>query len=473
MKEQKPIDDFFKDRLQDFSLDAPMHIWEKMADMPLQPEPKKDRKKWLWLLLLLPFLGIGSYLMLQQSGQPNITPPQHKDPTTINTSEEAIAQQLPAEEATPVAPNEQQEAPETIASTTSSSSDQTPNIVSTDVKSFVSVEKELSKKTSASIISEASSEEALEQSTNSFGFVKSTEAAQETVQEATSSQAAKSESEEQAVFQARLDLLMTELIASDIDLIPNPLGDEYMEAPVFKMKKPWETTVDIMSSMDFVMRQLEAKSSDFEDYARMRNNTETFRHGISVGMRLSTVSENGFAVRSGLNYSVINEQLNFKISEEERLTVTTRYGQDGSIIGQDTSLQLVGNYRIVNNRYTELDIPLLVGFERGGDKVSFSLNGGLLINMLSAQKGEFVSPNTEVPVTFSSNDPNSYRAFRNRLGLGFYGSMGFYFKWKDNMQVLFEPYVKYRPGSVAVDAYVLEQRYMTAGLFVGLRKRIQ
>jgi len=264
---------------------------------------------------------------------------------------------------------------------------------------------------------------------------------------------------------------MLDPLPASLQLVDNPLGDEVLTCPAFGAKS-WMTTIDLMASMDFVMRQLDAKEAGFEDYARLRKNTETFRHGVSVGMRLSTISETGFAVRSGLNYSAINEQLNFKIKEEEKLTITTKYDIDGSIIGADTSITTVGTYRIVNNRYTELDIPLLIGYEYVGEKVSFSFNGGTFINMLSAQKGEFVSPNSEEPVSFSSSDPNSYRAFKNRVGLGFYGSMGVYFQVKDNMQVLFEPYAKWRPGSYTVDGYVLDQRFFTTGLFVGIRKRI-
>ena len=398
MKEQKPIDDFFKDRLHDFSLDAPMHIWDKMADMPLQPEAKKDRKKWLWLLLLLPVAGFGSYYFLQPSQLPRPEQNQIEVPTTTTTPAEAIVQntdettieEIEATVEINRAIKEQNSRPNIALPQSSSSAEGNIAEISASKQSIPGPTSENTSQ-SEEIIDKATSES----STAAFEFVNETLSNQENPTLPDELQTAQN-LQEQAAFQERIDLLLVDLLQSDIDLVPNPIGDEYMEPPVFKMKKPWETTVDIMSSMDFVMRQLEAKSSDFEDYARTRNNTETFRHGISVGMRLSTVSENGFAVRSGLNYSVINEQLNFKISEEERLTVTTRYGQDGSIIGQDTSLQLVGDYRIVNNRYTELDIPLLVGFERGGEKVSFSLNGGLLINMLSAQKGEFLSPEDNI-----------------------------------------------------------------------------
>lgn len=266
----------------------------------------------------------------------------------------------------------------------------------------------------------------------------------------------------------KLDLLNTRP-----DLIPTPEAalDSIVLAPSFS-KKNWNTTIDFMASMDFVLRNLEAKEAAFADYAKNRDETETFRHGTSFGMRLSTVSENGFAVRSGLNYSTINEQLNLKIGEEERLIAKIKYAEDGSIIGTDTSLAVVGTYKIVNNRYSELDIPLLVGYEYAGEKVAFSFNGGVFINMLSAQKGEFLSPNTDESVSFSSADPNSYRAFRNRLGLGFYGSMGVYFQVNDNLQFLLEPYFKMRPGSYTVDGYVLDQRFMTTGLFVGVRKSV-
>lgn len=265
--------------------------------------------------------------------------------------------------------------------------------------------------------------------------------------------------------------LRLELLEMDV---PSLTFDQPSAELAFQLPplRTWRTSVDFMASMDYVLRDLEAKDAGFIDYANRRDATEVFRHGTSFSMRFSSVSDRGLAVRSGLHYAAINEQLNLKIGEEERLVAQIKYAENGSIIGTDTTLALVGTYRIVNNRYTELDIPLLLGYEYAGGKVSFSLNGGILVNMLSAQRGEFLSPNTDEAVSFSSADPNAYRAFRNRLGIGFYGSMGAYFQINEQLQFVLEPYFKWRPGSYTVEGYGLEQRYRTAGLFVGLRKEI-
>ncbi len=481
MKKREPIDDLFQDRLKDFSLEAPMHLWDNIAEAAI-PEPPKRKQKgllWLWLLPLLMLTGIGwAYFGNNIGGNTTVELDSFPIPRTI-AEPAAVAQTSSSSQVSNLAGLEEQALsnPKNVISTAASTRTKPSNQEKLAASTITDAQgtQNTNSVDGLNSNSKIAIQDSRKQTTNSVKAIALTDSnTAATANESNTSDAlAKENPVAEATDQEKttLPFWLLEPLSGPLLLVDNPIGDEELSFPAFEAKS-WLTTVDLMASMDFVMRQLDAKDPNFDEYARLRDNTETFRHGVSVGMRLSTISESGFAVRSGLNYSAINEQLNFKIREEEKLTITTKYDVDGSIIGADTSIQVVGTYRIVNNRYTELDIPLLIGYEYVGDKISFSFNGGTFINMLSAQKGEFVSPNSEEPVSFSSSDPNSYRAFKNRVGLGFYGSMGIYLQVKDNFQVLLEPYAKWRPGSYTVDGYVLDQRFLTTGLFVGVRKRI-
>ena len=92
--------------------------------------------------------------------------------------------------------------------------------------------------------------------------------------------------------------------------------------------------------------------------------------------------------------------------------------------------------------------------------------------MVFAQRGAFRSPYSDEAVDFSDNSPNSYKAFRNRLGLGLYGGVGFTFKMNESINVILEPNVRWYPGSFTDEGYILDQRYLVSGLFFGIRKKI-
>lgn len=449
MKEGQSIDDLFKNRLKDYELEAPMHLWDAIAEASLDDTPREKRRGFFWWTLAPSLFGllIAIYVM-QPFGKKQPLDNLGEFPVEIPAKEKIQSQ---ASTVPPIA-SAQKKAVD-LESTVLP--ERTPSMNSTIKNSNANIPN-ITSNGPTSTQGEGAASAAFMQEEN---LLENRVAAKEET----------SVDQQQAITSLRIDLL-----AAKPEILPAtaPNLDSIRFSSSFKKKKNWSTTIDFMASMDYVMRNLEAKEADFAAYAKKRDESEIFRHGTSFGMRLSTVSDKGFAVRSGLNYSTINEQLNLKIGEEERLIAKIKYAEDGSIIGTDTTLAMVGTYKIVNNRYSELDIPLLVGYEYSGEKVALSFNGGLFINMLSAQKGEFLSPNTDEPVSFSSSDPNSYRAFRNRLGLGFYGSMGVYFQVNENLQFLLEPYVKWRPGSYTVEGYALDQRYLTTGLFVGMRKSV-
>lgn len=241
----------------------------------------------------------------------------------------------------------------------------------------------------------------------------------------------------------------------------------------FEERRVWRSTVDFIVSPDLVSRDLEAVSPQYEAYAAARNTTEHFRYGFSAGVRFSTIAPSGFAVRSGLNYSQINEQFSYRNDQEERITITTEYGPNGQVIGTDTVVDYFSTRRIVNNRYTTIDIPLIFGYEfNTGSNLGVAINGGTFINMLFTQQGEFLSPATFEPVQFSGNTPDTYHAYRNRLGLAFYGSVGLTYRITNDLDLLVEPHIKWRPQSITAPGYVLQQRFFTSGLFLGLRKRV-
>jgi hypothetical protein len=231
-------------------------------------------------------------------------------------------------------------------------------------------------------------------------------------------------------------------------------------------------SVDILLSPNFALREMEARSLEHVDYARDRENSESPVFAYSASARFSASTRWGLALRTGLTYSQINERFSYLNEQEERIVITNIRDNDGNIIGTDTLVE-VGTRRVeTNNRYRMLDIPLLAGYEFRHQKFGFSVNGGILLNLLFDQKGDMLSPGDRTPVTFTRGQENDIRPFRDRLALGWYGSVGVTYELDKNLDLLVEPFFRIDPQSFTRSDFILSQRYFTTGLSVGLRKML-
>ena len=71
-----------------------------------------------------------------------------------------------------------------------------------------------------------------------------------------------------------------------------------------------------------------------------------------------------------------------------------------------------------------------------------------------------------------SNDPDAFPAFRNNVGMSFYGSIGLNYHLTRDIQLLIEPEFRYFKNPFSRSDYILDQRYFTMGALVGLRMKL-
>ena len=232
---------------------------------------------------------------------------------------------------------------------------------------------------------------------------------------------------------------------------------------------------DAMAAPSMALRSLKPTDENYALYADSRRATELPRYTYGAALQLSAVYNNTWALRSGVHYSEIRERFAYTIENEVRTIITNIYGQNGTIIGTDTTIENNARQVVANNRYRTLNIPIIVGYEKNFNRFSLAINGGASINILFEPNGEFLSPEDNRPVTFS-NDTRAeaaYPAFREGLGLSFYGSVGVQYYLSPRLQLLVEPHVNAFTRSFTREDFMTDQRYLTAGVFVGLRHQFQ
>lgn len=219
-------------------------------------------------------------------------------------------------------------------------------------------------------------------------------------------------------------------------------------------------------------RTLSAKSPEYQQYADLREQTEKTRLSYGAGLRMSMLTGFGLALRTGLNFTQINEKFNYTDNSEETITITNIYGPSGEFIRTDTIIEFGAHQQTARNRYRMVDIPLILGYELRRKNWTVAFNGGALINLSLQAKGEFYSPEAMQPLDFPSDDIHTVPAYRESIGLGWFASIGLHYQLAEGLQLMAEPQFRYFPQSITHEDYVLDQHYFTSGLALGLRKQI-
>lgn len=235
--------------------------------------------------------------------------------------------------------------------------------------------------------------------------------------------------------------------------------------------QPLSWYLGLVLSPDIAIRSLNSKSPEYADYAKNRNQTESFNFAFSTGLRLTAKSGMGLGLRSGFNYSEIMEDFEYQNENEVRIIIQEIYDQNGNILGTDTTYEYGTRVKRTFNRYRTIDVPVMIGYEVEFPKLTLAVYGGAYFNLAFATRGDFLSPELE-PVTFTTGADDAYPAFRDHLGLSLGGSMGIYYQLSDRLQLVLEPQFRYFLQPVTREEYLLNQKYFTTGITTGLRLKL-
>jgi hypothetical protein len=238
-------------------------------------------------------------------------------------------------------------------------------------------------------------------------------------------------------------------------------------------KETWKLHLyaEAIASPEYVFRSLSPRSKDFAAYGESRQSMEEVRGGFSAGLRMSAVTNFGLSLRSGLQYTQINEVLNYRDPEDIRVIVTNIYDGQGNIIGSDTIFEQGTRIRVAYNRYRMLDVPVMAGYEFQFPRFSMTVHGGALFNVLFLKKGDILGPEGN-PVGISSSEEDPYPAFKDRLGISLGGSVGFNYRLTPELQFVVEPQFRVVLDPVTRSDYPLKQDYFLTGISLGVRQKL-
>ncbi len=211
-------------------------------------------------------------------------------------------------------------------------------------------------------------------------------------------------------------------------------------------------------------------------YLQKRKESTKFSSAYSAGFRYTRVFNNSVSLRTGINYSQINEKFNFEKGGIIQYVYTIDQAT-GDTIG---SYSITGTrYKTTFNRYRTIDVPLQIGYEMGNGRLHANLSAGAMINLYSWQRGDVLDTSL-APVNITSGKSSSPYGFKTNIGVGFIAGASFYYKLStntdaenakliDRMHLLFEPYFRYSFRPMSKENFTLTQKYSTAGFRLGIR----
>ena len=204
-------------------------------------------------------------------------------------------------------------------------------------------------------------------------------------------------------------------------------------------------------------------------YLQQRRESTKFSSAFSAGIRYTKVFNNGMSLRTGVNYSQINEK--FELKQGNVVQVTYIINAQGDTTGSYT---VTGTrYKTTYNRYRTVDVPLVVGYELGNGKLHANLNAGAIINVYSWQRGDVLdAAGNPVNITTGKNGSSPY-GFKTNVGVGFTGAVSVYYKVTEKMHLMAEPYYRHNFSAMNKENLTLKQKYNTAGLRIGVRLDLQ
>ena len=231
--------------------------------------------------------------------------------------------------------------------------------------------------------------------------------------------------------------------------------------------------VEVYGSPDIVMKSVKAQGNT--SVVSKKDSTESQQLSFTAGFRISKSIGENLLLKTGLQFSQINERFDLRTENERRIitvvTIRTVIGSNGadSTISDTSSFEQIG-YRLQRtyNRYRSIDIPILLSYEFGGDNLRFAVTAGPVINLYSWYSGNTINDSLNV-VSISSKGPGVYKT---NIGFGVFAGFSIMKPVSPKLDVFAEPYFRYNFSNMSRSAGYT-QRFNAMGINLGIRYKFK
>lgn len=488
----KLFDDFVKDKLRDHSSSVPDNMWERIMQ-----EPTKKPKGFFYLYSTRLFFYILAAVLifggLWYAQSDDTATPLSK---AYNAAEKTKLTKESANEKANTASAQQQTKPSTDFSNKTNQPENSDNSLTkstnnADDKLATSDSKLVQSSTTSALVK--NNQSAFNKNNQQVFLSKASYKKQQGIFGKARKQLAAANQDKQATGFTNVDdyftlnpsfnyassaLAKKEFQANNINqLLTNFKGlfGKVDDCPTARGPRKNELFIEVYGSPDYVQKTTTPTSYGNLSYLKRKDSLETMRGSYTAGIRLSKTLGEHFLIKAGLQYSQVNERFDYRNENERRIvtvvTIRTIIRNPGDTITvRDTSMieQVGTRVKTTYNRYRSIDIPIILGYEWGGEKFRASVNAGLILNTYSWQQGETLDTNY-IPVAFNSK---SAIGFKQNIGLGLYAGISLNKKIGTDTELFFEPYFRYNLSNMTKTRSAFNQRFNAAGVSIGIRYRL-
>ncbi|XVJ65572.1 MAG: hypothetical protein HEQ40_05180 [Lacibacter sp.] len=465
----KLFDEFIKSKLERYDSGAPMHVWERMQ------KEKDDRRgffflnKRYWLLAigLLLMISTGVILLETKSKQINQTIVQ-KNGVSNEQKNSVVPVAITDQSSSDVTSTSSNQSLNKTSAVTASANETLVPASSTKTD-FVSTDKAKNKQFSKSAATEpVYSNKRFHQSTS---VVNASE---------TSNQASTPQSVQEPSSDATNTLQLTGSSLRNqkqpiLKLGAIALPQNKPSCPTINGPRRRDLYLEFYIAPDYNVRSINASNTS-PSYLAERKNTEDYRTSYSTGVRLVKNLGEKTLIKTGVNYSQINERLKLVTENSRQLTqiitirTVVRSPGDTLFIRDTMYYEQTGTrYRTTYNRYRFIDLPVIFSYEFGNPELMhFAINAGPVFNITSMYSGE-VLDSAYKPVRISTASGSNANHWRSNIGIGMFASVSIYKRLNDRVHLFGEPYMRYNFNPVTQSTNYVKQRYIITGMQLGIR----
>ncbi len=237
--------------------------------------------------------------------------------------------------------------------------------------------------------------------------------------------------------------------------------------------------IDAYSQVGMLFSHLTNNDLDVEvnSYLNQRRSTEVPTWYVGFGLRLSTQWTNGISLRGGLQVSESQIRVEYLDETQRQTTVNvsidTLVDQDGNttVVWDTISIIETGvETRQFHNTFTQIDIPLTVGYTFFGPRYDVEVNAGVMFNLLFQRSGRVFAPEDNAFYELGrTGAARGTQPYRSELGISLVTSVALNYRLSPQFSVFVEPQLRYFVDPVSPSSYALQENWFMGSLMLGGR----
>lgn len=204
---------------------------------------------------------------------------------------------------------------------------------------------------------------------------------------------------------------------------------------------------ELNAGIDFPFQKLGIQhfASENQHYLTERSGTEFGTVSYNLNLLAGYMHPTGLLAKTGIQYAQLNEKFYFvkqnMIKIQTQITIDTMFKEDGTyIIHRDTTtIEVMGEEKLTtNNRFSMVDVPLILGYRYAGSNFGLEFNAGLIFNVMNYSSGRIFDEKIE-PTYYGADGNGYFSPFKTRVGLSFYAGVRYMTGFYGSTQFYIEP----------------------------------